>query len=77
MNGKSSKAALTKRFKARPMLHAGVHCTGNSCDAGSSHHINKQPNASGRFRLISSLAEVQQAGWDAADNLIKNFPREL
>lgn len=34
----------------------------------------RESNGKGRFRPIGSLGEVEQAGYDAADNLIKNFP---
>jgi len=72
-NTTETLAATSKRFNARPMLCAGVQCSSSDVKLRG-RSVNEQQNAGGSFRRITSLGSVGQAGWNAADNLIKNFP---
>lgn len=62
-------------FEARPMLRAGTQASVSSSRARNVV-LNCQSNAAGDFSKITSLIQAQELGWNAADNLVKNFPKQ-
>lgn len=62
----------TNKFETRPMLIAGTQA---ALPIGAGTGVNRQANAAGNFRVVTTLNEVKKLARAAAANLIKNFPK--